>query len=967
MKQRRTEPSERSNWSTCSRQGRRKRSRDNASCPVFEPLLPRKPLSILTSLFWRKTPRSRISFVHLLAVSSLAYSIFPASITTSVRALSLEGRAYLSQTQGLTRTQHIYTKKDTHSDLYRTRRYDQCSLPLKLSSTSSDNTSGSTERTRGQRPKRQAPNKRTQLRWIAQNVENILRAEAGQRLDPDSGKVGQAKHMAPHEIALVDALNFLATGAQTQDDVVRKGREMEDILFGHIFSVDIKERVAKAAAMTGLHRLALRCADDVMTTEHTWQDDESGKDVSIPVLPSNPCQDSICSCLRRFGRLQDLQKFVLRLCETSSKQYDRSVCVAAFNIYLAALCDVATGKDNSPKRYSKKRREEFLVDAGEWLLNGPKRWKIQPNSASYSIVLQAAAAVGNSTMFDLCWVDMHASKIHPDIVGYNARLRLIADMSASQEGDKPAIALWHKIRKDTFVHADRFTIDLIFLPLLREDKVDQLFDAVDDFVARNSQAVVSEAFSAFLLTLCKAGEVVWAHDELFNLYLLPSLQKVIFSDVGSTLRLAARPTAKHVNILLEGYRRLIDDGKRPHRTVKDSSHPEAGTDHKFKADDQVDAYERAWGLFAMMMDSSEISPTVYTFSTMTSLCRSSSELSLLLNNAVNNNIEIDSVFLRAAITNYGRLGDASSATWLYLSKAANTTARMDVRTWNVLVGVLTEGAESSSTDALDLYSSSAADTLGDGRSEEKSHDPTSLESLFVDQSCREALRQIARVVSDQRTVGDSPGIDYRALPKPNSQTLCLIAAGLQHTTTTLTKETSDTALSLFRSANRLGIPADGRLVNAILRCFGEDINTAITAWKDEIRPVCVRYENRQRDTPPSIKRVPGKNLIAAYHGLLYVAGRALRPEIALRLVYAMSKEGLEPNEVALNCYRSGKAFRERSELANTSDGEGNKRSRLFSRRLRLVDPYESLLYVECTKYDRNDRRRAGEARVRIIV
>jgi hypothetical protein len=29
--------------------------------------------------------------------------------------------------------------------------------------------------------------------------------------------------------------------------------------------------------------------------------------------------------------------------------------------------------------------------------------------------------------------------------------------------------------------------------------------------------------------------------------------------------------------------------------------------------------------------------------------------------------------------------------------------------------------------------------------------------------------------------------------------------------------------------------------------------------------------------------------------------------------------------------------------------------------------YESLLSVECTKYDTNDRRRAGEQRVRIIL
>jgi len=106
----------------------------------------------------------------------------------------------------------------------------------------------------------------------------------------------------------------------------------------------------------------------------------------------------------------------------------------------------------------------------------------------------------------------------------------------------------------------------------------------------------------------------------------------------------------------------------------------------------------------------------------------------------------------------------------------------------------------------------------------------------------------------------------------------------------------------------------------------------------------------------SLLAVPSGKLVA-YNGLLYVSGRALRPDIAVRLVYAMSKEGLAANENSLNSYRSGKRL--------ADDGTGF-RSRL-ARRLKLIDPYESILYVECTKYDSNDRRRTGEQRVRIIV
>jgi hypothetical protein len=68
---------------------------------------------------------------------------------------------------------------------------------------------------------------------------------------------------------------------------------------------------------------------------------------------------------------------------------------------------------------------------------------------------------------------------------------------------------------------------------------------------------------------------------------------------------------------------------------------------------------------------------------------------------------------------------------------------------------------------------------------------------------------------------------------------------------------------------------------------------------------------------------------------------------------------LEPNENTLNSYRSGKRLRQSLVQEN--------RAASFARKLTLLDPYESLLFVECTKYDRNDRRREGERRVRIIV
>jgi hypothetical protein len=110
--------------------------------------------------------------------------------------------------------------------------------------------------------------------------------------------------------------------------------------------------------------------------------------------------------------------------------------------------------------------------------------------------------------------------------------------------------------------------------------------------------------------------------------------------------------------------------------------------------------------------------------------------------------------------------------------------------------------------------------------------------------------------------------------------------------------------------------------------------------------------------------------------------------VALRVVYAMRRDGLEPDETALNCYHSGKhdqglvprrlASEESTQPPHpppnavpadaAPDRPGWTMRRIKDTILgRDRSPYESLLLVECTQYDPNDRRRIGEQRVRIIV
>ena len=171
-------------------------------------------------------------------------------------------------------------------------------------------------------------------------------------------------------------------------------------------------------------------------------------------------------------------------------------------------------------------------------------------------------------------------------------------------------------------------------------------------------------------------------------------------------------------------------------------------------------------------------------------------------------------------------------------------------------------------------------------------------------------------------------LDQKSLPLPSSQADCIVAKELQYG-----EMRSSQALDLFRNATSMGVPADGHFVNIVLRCFGDDIDSALLAWKNEIRRACLAFENRPRTKPLSRKRIRGKNLVAAYHGLLHVCGRANRPDIAVQLVYAMNKELSRPS-----CRRLQESMK--------------KIPSSIVQKLRLTGSFESLLYVECMKYDK---------------
>ena len=834
--------------------------------------------------------------------------------------------------------------------------------------------------------------RKMQLRWIAQTVQKLIYRKnsrssnslvdansSNSSLDAESSSniIRSNITAARSSQLLLEGLELLCL-ARTQAQVTEAGRMIESANVIQTQSIAIQERVVKATAMTGLLHIAVRVIEHMVHNEQ--------------YLPSPICQDAISNGLRRAGRIQQLNQLLLQLGSIARPQ-NRSISLIAFNSYLAALCDIVTGKDDAvqQQRYPADKTslagydvadldyKLMALDRAWFCLSDLDRTKqtmaIVPDSVSYATVMQAAASIGNQTIVDAVWEKIRSGNVHPNIVAYNARLRSTTVMNnigstignaLSKSGtrlgrqkkrDQEILNVWDKeISSNPYVISDKYTIDLLLLPLIRAGRVGDVESLLDNFIKRNSESSVSNAFTAFLLTLVAGGELSTAR-ALFEMYILPTLSPVVFSDAGGMIRMV-RPTTRHFNVLIEGYRKCYQSD----RFVSNSSNNETVTI-------MLDATVQAWSLYDVMTRSLNVRPDSYTTTSMMGLCRTSTELSnLLFQSVIKFDIECSSVVLRAActypydwsqvlsnidiilnisvphfsVTAFGDLGDASSIIWLFTAYAPTTT-----RTWNVVLGALAKVAENGNPYEINANTSTAAIAFQNYVSQTST---ARIHTFLQQTNIFDVVQMLLQGMCQQEK------IDGISAPNADSQTLCVAAAALQYGPSA----GAEIANSLFHIATKLNIPADGRFVNAAMRCFGNDIDAALIAWRDNIRPKCIALEKRVLSSSASASSGK-KNLVAAYNGLLHVCGRALRPDIALRVVYAMNKDGIEPNEASLNSYRSGSR-------RNDRDGDVGMGFRTtIERTLKLKEQFESLLVVECTKYDQNDRRRDGEQRVRIIL
>lgn len=646
--------------------------------------------------------------------------------------------------------------------------------------------------------------------------------------------------------------------------------------------------------------------------------------------------------------------------------------------------------------------EKYLYKALNLLRGDAARTRFalekDPDEYSYNSVLNAAAKCSNSDENDhfsksimlSCLRGMKKRGLQADILTYNARIQAAL---AQTDGEEAVIRIIDQLLSDNGVEPDRYTINFMLKPFIKSGRKDEiwsiLIDFYDKYVGSNGK-IISSAFEAFLTTIVQTGEIEFAR-EIFQYFFLPrpkpkqnkrfqmsqtvhvmgeeeqlqqeddSMNRDSVSTMlpsmtypsGSTGRQnRPSPRTRHFNVLLGGYSKAYQSAVSRHgksrvltTAKKDDTDTTKEELENFPNNITMPDIQKAYELLDVML-SIGVPLDGFSITSLMSLPYSTSEdiTSLLTRIEPEMMVEFNPAAYRSIISAYGKAGDPSSACWMFeeMTQSCGRNQGNNVGNWNVLLGSLAKGCVGTggtSDDALLDIPNSIASRARRNLQSQSSVDGTEnqLISLINGQTCLDA--SMTMLATMRRGIVLPEG--YKA-PRPNSQSYCLIVSGIYGSASS--EANSDLALELFREAMKEGVAADGRFLNAVLRCFGDDIEGALTAWKTEVGPAAAAYER--------ISKNRGTNIIAAYNGLMHVCGSAIRPDVATRIAYAMTKAGVEPSEVTLNSYHAGK----RVALGGKDDGKN----------MGLRNQYESLLSVECTKYSTKDKRRAGDRKIRII-
>ena len=697
--------------------------------------------------------------------------------------------------------------------------------------------------------------------------------------------------------------------ANSKQEANRIEEQLLDLNIASIYSHAIQERVMKAVSMAGYINLSLSLLESMLDTNQTKV-----------YVPSYMAYTAVLNRLRKWKRIDTMRELMQKLskaCDVTKETLD----IVALNTYISALCDVIPSSTSN-------HDYELVQEVMTLLKHESSSAMPRPDVMTFNIALNLAANLGNETLVNDTIHLMKHQGILPDIVTYNAMLK------AAPTSEFKAKVVDEILEKKELT-PDRFTIELALIPLLDQGRIADLLQLLQTFrSSHEKEYVLQNAFSTYLLTLVKAGEVDSARAIFDTCLLSPSLEQAdttieIMERVrkeGAELSFRPlKPITRHFNALFEGYKMLND----PYTKISESKSHTSPLVHCLTLFEHMKCQN-------VLQDS-------YSTTLLMSLQKNPKDITNLFNSLMEyTDVNLDPPIYHSLMMAYGSVGDASSVCHVFDHMIKVDVLTKSLNSWNVFLTALSKSCTKTETDVIDCDLADAKRLdLTECNVVKFANDETLLD-IVNDHSPAEASKLLLELMVES-TQTDSNASTF--ILRPNGQTYCLVASALSHSNNI----TSTEVLDLYKNAIENEIVLDGRFLNALLRCYGSDIREALQTWKTTYRPAILASSTDDSTTNRRFTKV-GKSLIASYHGLMHVAGKALRPDIALRIAYAMTKEGLEPTEATLNAYNAGARLRD-----------------MDLEKVRLHTQYEKLLLIECSNYCPNDKRKLNEKRVRIII
>ena len=166
---------------------------------------------------------------------------------------------------------------------------------------------------------------------------------------------------------------------------------------------------------------------------------------------------------------------------------------------------------------------------------------------------------------------------------------------------------------------------------------------------------------------------------------------------------------------------------------------------------------------------------------------------------------------------------------------------------------------------------------------------------------------------------------------------------------------------LFMQALKKKVEPNAVVCSTYLRSFRNDLEGASSAYRNIIRPYLIKQQDKLQNrnirrkryldngnievNQVKTERISVKsiyNLNVAAGGLLYVCGRALRPDTALQIVYSLQRDEEEGTTNLYRFYQKGKAE------SMTEIGRGDKANyKSILNDYLFQKPYEEVLKREC--------------------